>query len=266
MIRTIAVLLVSLALAAPAVAQGAPPEAAAALAPTGTLRVAINYGNPVLAQKDPGSGEPRGVSPDLARELARRLGVPATFVVFDAAGKVFEAVKRGEIDLVFLAVDPVRGAEIDFSAPYVEIEGVYLVPAASPLTTLYAVDRPGVRVAVARGSAYDLHLTRALKQATLVREPSGPEAMEMFARDKLEAAAGVKQAIDAFAAERPGFRTLPGRFMVIEQAVGTPKGRPAGLRYLKSFVEEMKASGAVAASLQRSGGADATVAPPAKGE
>lgn len=260
----VAVLQVAVAFTTGAVAQGAPAEAIAALAPTGKLRVAVNYGNPVLAQKDPASGEPRGVSPDLAKELGRRLGVPVDFIVFDAAGKVFEAVKRGEIDLVFLAVDPVRGAEIDFSAPYVEIEGVYLVPDASPLKALEEVDRAGVRVAVARGSAYDLFLTRDLKQATLVREPSGPEAMEMFTRDKLDAAAGVKQAIEAFARERAGFRAIPGRFMVIAQAVGTPKGRPAGARYVRDFVEEMKASGFVADSLRRSGRADASVAPPAK--
>lgn len=266
MVRALALVFLLLSPWGGAVAQAVSPNVVAELAPHGKLRVAVNFGNPVLAQKDPASGEPRGVSPDLARELGRRLGVPAEFIVFDAAGKVFEAVKRGEIDLVFLAIDPVRGAEIDFTGPYVQIEGVYLVPSTSPLQALGDVDRTGVRVAVARGSAYDLYLTRALKQATLVREPSGPEAMEMFARDKLEAAAGVKQAIDAFAAQRPDMRVIPGRFMVIEQAIGTPKGRPAGARFLRGFVEEMKASGFVAAALARSGRADATVAPPAPGD
>ncbi|NVO16247.1 MAG: ABC transporter substrate-binding protein [Rhodoplanes sp.] len=262
MIRALALVFLLLSPWGGAVAQTVSPNVVAELAPQGKLRVAINFGNPVLVQKDPASGEPRGVSPDLARELARRLGVPAEFIVFDAAGKVFEAVKRGEIDLVFLAIDPVRGAELDFSGPYVQIEGVYLVPSGSPLKSLDEVDRAGVRVAVARGSAYDLYLTRALKQATLVREQNGPEALDMFARDKLEAAAGVKQAIDAFAAQHPDMRVVPGRFMVIEQAVGTPKGRPAGVRFLRAFVEEMKASGFVAAALARSGRADATVAPP----
>lgn len=232
------------------------------LAPSGTLRAAINFGNSVLAQRDPAGGEPRGVSPELARELARRLGVAIEYVTFDAAGKVFEALQKGAWDVAFMAIDPVRSAGIEFTAPYVVIEGAYVVPANSPLRTVEEVDRDGVRVAVARGSAYDLYLTRALKRATLVREPSGPEALALFRRERLEVAAGVKQPIVAFAAEHPDTRVIPGRFMVIEQAMGTPKGRTAGVRYLRTFIEEMKSSGFVADALKRSGQADATVAPP----
>ena len=242
-------------------AENAPRDAVTALAPTGKLRVAINFGNSVLAQKDPATGEPRGISGDLARELAKRLGVPIAFTVFDAAGKVTEAVKKGDLDIVFLAIDPVRGADIDFTGPYVVIEGAYAVPAASAIQSNDEVDRAGVRIAVARGSAYDLYLTRAIKNATLVREGSGREALDMFLRDKLEVAAGVKQPIIAFANSH-GLRVIPGRFMVIEQAMGTPKGREAGARYLRAFVEEMKASGFVAEGLKRSGQTDAAVAPP----
>jgi polar amino acid transport system substrate-binding protein len=245
-----------------AMADNAPREAVTALAPTGKLRVAINFGNSVLAQKDPTTGEPRGISGDLARELAKRLGVPIAFTVFDAAGKVTEAVKKGDLDIVFLAIDPVRGADIDFTGPYVVIEGAYAVPAASSIKSNDDVDRAGVRIAVARGSAYDLYLTRTIKNATLVRESSGVEALDMFLRDKLDVAAGVKQPIIAFANSHPGLRVLPGRFMVIEQAMGTPKGREAGVRYLRAFVEEMKASGFVADGLKRSGQTDAAVAPP----
>src|SRR5215475_13553167 len=208
------------------------------------------------------SGKLRGVSSELARELAKRLAVPIEFVTFDAAGKVFDALQKGAWDIAFLAIDPVRAAGIDFTAPYVVIEGAYIVPADSPLKTVEEVDREGVRVAVARASAYDLFLTRALKHAKLVREPSGPEALALFRKERLEAAAGVKQPIVAFAKEYSDTRVIPGRFMVIEQAMGTPKGRDAGLRYLRAFIEEMKASGFVAKALSASGQADAAVAPP----
>jgi polar amino acid transport system substrate-binding protein len=241
-------------------------EAAAELAPGGRLRAAINFGNTVLAQRDLGGGEPRGVSAELARSLARRLGVPIDYVPFDAAGKVFEALKTNAWDIAFLAIDPVRAAGIDFTPPYVVIEGAYVVPADSPLRAVEDVDREGVRVAVAMGSAYDLYLTRGLKRASLVREPSGPQALERFVRDRLEAAGGVRQPIVAFAQSRSDMRVIPGRFMAIEQAMGMPR-RPqtggVGLGYLSRFVEEMKASGFVAQALQASGQADAAVAPPA---
>jgi len=235
---------------------------AAELAPGGRLRAAINFGNSVLAQRDPAGGVPRGVSAELARELARRLDVPIDYVTYDAAGKVFEAVKAGAWDICFLARDPVRAEGIDFTAPYVVIEGVYVVPVDSPLRSVADVDRPGVRIAVAQGSAYDLHLTRAIKHATLVREPSGPESLDRFVKDKLEAAAGVRQPIAAFEQTRSDMRLIPGRFMAIEQAMGAPRGRDAGVRYLRKFIEEMKASGFVARALAASGQADASVAPP----
>jgi polar amino acid transport system substrate-binding protein len=243
-------------------AQNVPPNVVKELAPNGKLRAAINFGNIVLAQRDPAGGPPRGVSGELARELAKRLGVPIEYVTFDAAGKVFEALKAGAWDVAFMAIDPVRGAEISFTGPYVVIEGAYLVPASSPLKTNEDVDREGVRIAVARGSAYDLYLTRAIKKATLVRESSGPEALELFRKDKLEAAAGVKQPIVLYAKDHPDTRVIPGRFMVIEQAMGTPKGRDAGVHYLREFVEEMKASGFVANALKASNQPDAAVAPP----
>jgi polar amino acid transport system substrate-binding protein len=238
-----------------------PPEIRSELAPTGTLRAAINFGNPVLAQKDPATGEPRGVSVDLARELGRRLNVPVELVTYDAAGKVFDALKSGVWDIAFLAIDPARASEISFTAPYVIIEGTYMVPADSPLRTIGDVDRDGVRVAVGNKSAYDLYLTRTLKRAQIVRVPTSPAAIEIFLTDKLEAAAGVKQPLLQFAKTNPKMRVMDGRFMVIEQAMGTPKGREAGARYLREFVEEMKASGFVARGLEKSGQADATVAP-----
>jgi polar amino acid transport system substrate-binding protein len=234
------------------------------IAPSGHLRAAINFGNPVLAQKDPQTGAPRGVSVDLARELGRRLGVPVDLVTFDAAGKVFDALKADAWDVAFLAVDPVRANEITFTAPYVVIEGTYLVPDGSPLRAIEDVDRAGMRVAVARGSAYDLYLTRALQKAQLVRAATGVEAMDTFRRDGLDTAAGVKQALVTFAAQHPGLRVIPGRFMIIEQAVGIPKAHDAGAAYVRAFVEEMKASGFVATALAASGQAEASVAPASK--
>ena len=244
-------------------ADGLLPDLVKELAPTGRLRAAINFGNSVLAQPDPAGGPPRGVSGELARELAKRLGLEIDYVTFDAAGKVFEALKAGLWDVAFLAVDPVRAAGIAFTAPYVVIEGVYLVPKHSPLKSVEDVDRDGVRIAVAEGSAYDLFLTRAIKHATLVRQPSGPESLDMFVRDGLEAAGGVRQPISAFAQAHPDTRIIPGRFMAIEQAMGTVRGREAAAACLRAFIEEMKASGFVARALEASGQGDATVAPPA---
>ena len=247
-----------------AMAQNAPADVVAQLAPTGRLRVAINFGNIVLAQKEPATGEARGVSGELARELAKRLGVAMDVVPFDAAGKVTDSLAQGIWDICFLAIDPVRGAGIDFTPPYVLIEGVYIVPKDSPIKTNADVDHPGIRVAVGKGSAYDLFLTRNLKQATLVREPDSGKSLDMFLRDKLEAGAGVKQPVVLFANAHPETRVLDGRFMSIEQAMGTPKGRPAGALYLRRYVEEMKASGFVQRALTASGQGEATVAPAAK--
>ena len=226
------------------------------LAPTGTLRVGINLGNMVLAQ---GTAEaPRGVTPDLSRELGKRLGVPVEFIAFDAAGKTFAALKAGKLDIVFLAIEPVRATEVEFTAPYVLIEGVYLVPKDSPLKTIADVDRDGVRIGVNQDSAYDLFLTRTLKHAKLMRAKSG---VDLFVKEKLEAAAGIKQPLAALAKANPDVRLIDGRFIEIRQAMGTPKGRDAGARYLRAFVEEMKASGFVADALRRSHQPEAAVAP-----
>ena len=233
-----------------------PPDAVKELSPTGKLRAAINLGNPVLVQGDAQS--PRGVTVDLARELAKRASLTLELVPFDGAGKVFEALKAGAWDIAFLAIEPVRAAEIAFTAPYVLIEGVYMVPQDSKLRAIGDLDRAGVRIGVSKGSAYDLFLTRTLKAAELVREEDG---VAVFRERKLEAAAGVRQPLAAYAREHSDVRLIDGRFMEIRQAMGTPQGRPAAARYLKGFVEEMKASGFIADALKRSNQPDATVAP-----
>ena len=237
------------------------PAARSDLAPTGKLRAAINFGNPILATKDPSGGEPRGVSVDLSRELARRLGVPVQFVTYDAARKVVEALKSGAWDVAYVAIDPARAVDLSYTAPYVVIEGAYLVPQGSPIRSNAEVDRDGVRVAVGAGSAYDLFLSRNLKHAKIVRAPTSPAVVDMFVAQKLEVAAGVKQQLEADARRLPGLRLLEGRFMVINQAMGTPRSRDAGAKYLREFVEEMKASGFVAQALERHRVEGASVAP-----
>ena len=239
--------------------------AAALLLGTGTLRAAINFGNPVLAQRASATREPEGVTVELARELARRLNLALELVPFEAAGKVFEALKTNSWDIAFLAIEPVRAAEIAFTAPYVIIEGVYLVPKDSKLRSVDEVDREGVRIGVNRGSAYDLYLTRTLKHAQLQRGESG---IELFRKEGLDAAAGVKQPLVQYASKHPDVRVMDGRFMEIRQAMGTPRVRLQGgeavPRYLHAFVEEMKASGFVAQALARSNQPDAAVAPAEK--
>ena len=237
-------------------------SAVADLAPTGKLRAAINFGNPVLASKDPMTAEPRGVSVDLSRELARRLGVPLEIVTYPAAGQVVDELKSKAWDVAYLAIDPARATEIDYTAPYVVIEGAYLVRVDSPIRSNGEVDREGVRVAVGKGSAYDLFLSREIKNARLERAPTSPEVTDYFLAHKLDVAAGVKQQLEADAKRVGGVRLLDGRFMVINQAMGTPKGREAGATYLRTFVEEMKTSGFVAAALARHGIEGASVAPP----
>ena len=239
----------------------APPNAAlvAELAPTGTLRAAINYGNPVLAARD-AQGQPGGVSVDLARELGKRLGVPVDLVTFTAAGKVVEAVKAAQVDIAFVAIDPVRGADMLQTPPYVIIEGAYLVKNDSPIRRNEEVDKPGNRVVVAVGSAYDLYLTRELKSAKLVRVAGSPLVTDALVAQGAEVAAGVKQQLQADAQRVPGLRLLDGRFMIILQAMGLPRGRDNGVRYVSAFVEEMKASGFVAAALKRHGIEGAAVA------
>lgn len=221
------------------------------LAPLGTLRAAINFGNPILAIKDATTGEARGVSVDLARELGRRLGVPLELVTFAAAGKVVEAIKNAQVDVGFVAIDPVRGADMLQTPAYVVIEGAYLVRDNSPIKNNSDVDRAGNRIVVGNGSAYDLFLTREIKAATLVKAPTSPAVIDTFLSQNLEVAAGVKQQLQADAKRLPGLRLLDGRFMDINQAMGIPKCREAGLKFVRDFVEEMKASGFVAEALKR---------------
>ena len=228
------------------------------LTPAGVLRTALNLGNPVLVQGT--TAAPRGVTVDIANEIAARLGVTAEFRCFGAARESFEATVAGQADICFLAIEPARAAEIAFTAPYVLIEGVYAGPRDAPLVTVADVDGEGIRIGVKHGSAYDLFLTRTLRHATVVR---GAEGTEAFATENLDAAAGVREPMTEFVAAHPQYRLIEGRFMEIPQAVGTVKAkRQETTRFLHDLVEELKATGMVADALRRSG-QTAPVAPPA---
>ncbi len=240
------------------------PAVVSALAPTGTLRVGINLSNFLLTATDPKSGAYTGVAVDLGNELARRLGVPVDVTGFPSPGALADAAKSGVWDVGFLGVEPQRASEIDFTAAYVEIEATYLVPKGSPIKSIGEVDREGVRIAISAKSAYDLYLTRNLKHAKLVRITGADNCFKQFVDDKLEALAGLRPRLTKDHANLPGSRILEGRFTAVQQGVGTPKGRdPAGAKYLREFVEEVKASGLVAKLIERNNVVGLTVAPKA---
>jgi len=220
-------------------------EIAADLAPSGTLRAAINLGNPVLAQGT--ADAPRGVTVDIARELASRLGLPLELVCFDGARASFEAMAGGQADICFLAVEPAREGTVAFTEPYVVIEGVFAVPEGSAIISLADVDREGVRISVNTGAAYDLFLTRTLRHATLVRSENG---VATFLDEAADVAAGIRQPMTELVESYPGLRLLDGSFMEIRQALGTTRARSAEtVQFLRAFIEELKAGGFIAAAL-----------------
>jgi polar amino acid transport system substrate-binding protein len=237
-------------------------RARAELAPHGRLRAAINFGNTVLARRGPTLAESGGVSVAIARELAHRLDVPLELVPFDGAGDVVAVAKKDVFDVAFMAIDPLRANDVSFTAPYVLIEGGYLVRDASPLHDAGDVDRPGIRMTVGDRSAYDLYLSRTVKHAEIVRFPTSVDSIERFLSEGFDVAAGVKASLIDYAAQHPGVRVLNGRFMVIEQAMVTVHGT-AALHAIAALVEELKSSGFVERELRASGQTEATVAPPA---
>lgn len=251
----------ALVLSSLAMALQVSPAARSELAPTGKLRVGINYGNFLLVNKDQASGEYRGIAVDLGRELGRRLNVPVDLVPFETAGKLADAAKAGAWDVAFLGNEPQRAGEIAFSPAYLEIEAGYLVPARSPIRTMAEVDRKGVRIAVAVNSAYDLYLSRSLKHATLVRVQGIQGSYDIFVKDKLEVLSGLKPRLVTDAKTLPGSRVLDGRFTAVQQSVGTPQGRPTAASYLGEFAQDVKRSGFVAAAIARHGVRGVSVAP-----
>jgi polar amino acid transport system substrate-binding protein len=220
------------------------------LAPSGTLRVGVNLGNFLLVSKQTADGI-GGIVPDLAQELARRLGVAVKLVTYPQAGPVADAATTGAWDVAFIGAEPQRASAIDFTEPYIEIEATYLVPAGSPIRSIAEVDRKGVRIAVASRSAYDLWLARNIKQAELVRAEGIEGSYQLFAKEKLDVLAGLKPRLLQDREKLPGARILEGRFTAVQQAIGTPKGRPAAAAYLREFAKDIKASGLVARLIER---------------
>ena len=229
------------------------------LAPTGKLRVGINLSNFLLTRTEP-NGEHAGVAVDLGRELARRLGVSAVILPYESPGKLADAAKSNVWDVGFLGAEPQRANEIDFTAAYVEIEATYLVPPGSPIQSIAEIDRDGVRIAISGKSAYDLYLTRNLKHAQLVRETGADNVFKRFVDDKLDALAGLKPRLITDQKNLPGSRILDGRFTAVQQAIGTPKGRSEGARYLREFAEDVKKSGLVAQLIEKNNVRGLTVA------
>ncbi len=238
-------------------------EILAELAPSGTLRVGLNYQNFLLILKDAPDGTPQGIAPDLARELARRAGLPIEYVRFDSAGKTAEAVREDKWDVAFIGAEPQRANEIAFSAAYLEIPITFLVPPGSPIRSIADIDQEGLRIATAEKSAYDLYLTRTLKKAKLVRVAGIPESFERFRDEKLEALSGLKPRLLIDEQAMPGSRILEGQVGAVQQAVGTPKARQAAAAWLAAFVEDIKASGLVGRTIASHGIRGVEVAPPA---
>jgi polar amino acid transport system substrate-binding protein len=223
-------------------------------APTGVLRVGINLGNPVLAGIDPANQKPKGVSIDIANEIGKRSGLPVQLTPFQSAGATVDAIKSGTIDLVFVAIDPIRGEGISYTPPYIQIEGAYLVKTSSPIKNNDEVDVAGNEIIVGKGSAYDLFLTREIKHAALLRAPNSQSVVGDFMNGQGNVAAGVKQQLESDALRYTGSRILPGRFMVINQAIGIPKARPEYEKtnaYLSAIITDLKRSGFVANAMNR---------------
>lgn len=234
------------------------PAVLADLAPGGTLRAAINFGNPVLAQQA-ADGSPQGVSVQLAKALAKELNVPLEMVTFDAAGKVFAALDQNTWNVAFMAIEPVRAEQVAFSDPYVAIEGTYLVRAESTFTQVDDLDSAGLKLAVGKGAAYDLYLSRTLKHAELHRAETSAGAVDLFLDQGLDAAAGVRQPLEKFAAAHAGYRVIEGQFTSIRQAMAVPRQHTAGAEYIQDFVKRQKANGLVRKALDETGQADVTV-------
>ena len=238
------------------------PAVPADLAPTGKLRAGINYGNVILAARDRTTGESSGVAIDLMQDLARRLGVPAEIVAFDSVAAMGDAAPTNAWDIAFLGSDPQREKLMSFTAAYLEIDATYLVPRASPFRTAAEVDRKGVRVAAPARANYELFLTRNLRRAQLVSTQGAEAAFDLLVTGKVDALAGLKQGLLDLLEKLPESRILEGHFMRVQQSIAVPKGRDAGLAYLRRVIEEAKTSGLVARAIERTGVRGVSVAPP----
>jgi polar amino acid transport system substrate-binding protein len=223
----------------------------AELAPKGVLRAGINMSNFLLVTGKTAAGDPQGVAPDMAAEIARRLGVPVAYVPFERPSKLADAAGTDAWDIGLIGAEPQRAAKITFTPAYCEIEATYLVPEESSISGVADVDRPGVRITVRRGAAYDLWLERNIKHAAVLRSDSADGPFNQFVGDKLEAYAALKPALLKDREKLPGSRILPGNFMTVQQAIGTEKNNAAGAAFLRDFVAEAKTSGLVARLIEK---------------
>ena len=239
------------------------PDLRSELAPSGTLRAAINLANFLLVTGRSPGGDPEGVAPDMAAAIAKRLEVPIAYVPYATPAELADAATDDVWDIGLIGAEPARAETIAFTAAYTEIEATYLVPAGSPLGRVEDVDRDGVRIAVAGGSAYDLYLSRSLEHAELVRASGLDGSFHLFAEQKLDALAGLRPRLLSDVGRLPGARILDGRFTAVQQAVGTPRPRERGAAFLAEFVEEAKASGLVQRLIDRHGVRGLSVAGPA---
>ena len=237
------------------------PDVKAQLAPTGTLRAGINLSNFLLVTGKTASGDPVGVAPDMGAEIAARLGVPVTYVTYKTPGELADMAATNTWDIGLIGAEPQRAEKITFTAAYCEIEATYLVPAGSPLKTLMDVDTKGTRIAVTARTAYGLWLDRNIKNATLVQSDTLDNATEMFIAQKLDALAGLKPKLLTDVLKVPGAKILDGRFMAVQQAIGTAKPNTAGAAFLRAFAEEAKSSGLVARLIAKHKVAGLSVAP-----
>ncbi len=233
------------------------------LAPTGVLRAGINMANFLLVTGRRDDGAPQGVAPDMASAVAERLGVEIAYVPYETPGQLADDATKGVWDIGLIGAEPARAEHIAFSAAYVEIEATYLVPGDSPIQAMADVDRPGVRIAVAARSAYDLYLTRNIQHAELVRVAGLNASYDLFVNDRLDALAGLRPRLMTDVEKLPGARLLDGQFTAVQQAVGTPRGRAAGAAFLRDFVEAAKADGLVGRLIERHRVRGLSVAPPA---
>ena len=239
------------------------PDLRTELAPSGTLRAAINLANFLLVTGRSSDGEPEGVAPDMAAEIARRLDVPIRYVPFATPSELADAATGDVWDIGLIGAEPARAETIAFTAAYTEIEATYLVPEGSTLGEVEDVDHEGVRIAVAGGSAYDLFLSRNLEHAELVRASGLDGSFDLFVAEKLDALAGLRPRLLADVERLPGARILDGRFTAVQQAVGTPRPRERGAAFLREIVEEAKTSGLVQRLIDRHGVRGLSVAAPA---
>jgi polar amino acid transport system substrate-binding protein len=231
------------------------------LAPTGVLRAGINLGNFLLVTGKAASGDPQGVAPDMAAEIAKRLGVPVAYVPFDRPSKLAEAAGTNMWDIALIGAEPQRAEKITFTAAYCEIEATYLVPGGSPISSIADIDRPGMRITVRRGAAYCLWLERNIKQAKLLMSDSADGPFNQFVAEKLEAYAALKPQLLTDVNKLPGSKILPGNFMTVQQAIGTAKPNTAGAAFLSDFVAEAKSSGLVARLIEKHHVVGLSVAP-----